>query len=162
MQKNIWIGLVMVSGLLVGSSSAKAATGWESNLLVSAGAVESQLSFGQRADATNLADGRYDVPAMLSGTLQAAFTGGGGSLWRDIRALGREPEEWQLVVASSGGRPVQITWDAEKLPEGFNFELLDADGDQVIAMDSIAMYTLANPAAVLTVRVTAKWQGGMK
>jgi hypothetical protein len=160
--KNIWIGLVMVSGLLLGSSLAEAAAGWETNLLISAGAAESRLSFGQRADATKQLDGRYDVPSIPGGTLQATFTGGGGQLWRDIRALGRNQEEWQLAIANGGDQPVEITWDAAGLPPGFRFELIDTAAGRAIDMESFAAYTVVDPAVVLTVRVTSEGQGGVK
>jgi len=156
MKKNIRMSVLLVCGLLAASSPAGAATGWETNLLVSAGTAESRLAFGQRADATSLADGRYDVPAMLGGTLQAAFTGGGGPLWRDIRAFGRDHEEWQLAIVGQGGQPVKIVWDAGSLPKGFSFELIDAETDQVVAMETCSAYTVAEPAAVLMVRVSAK------
>jgi len=156
MKKNIWMSLFMVSGLLVGSSMADAAAGWETNLLISAGTAESRLSLGQRSDATSEEDGRYDVPAMLSGTLRAAFTGGGGSLWRDIRAFGRNREEWHLAIASSNGQPVKIGWDAKGLPKGFRFELIDEAAGQVIAMESSSAYKPAKTAAALIVRVSSK------
>lgn len=156
MKKNILMLIFIGSNLLVGNPLVEAAAGWESNLLVSAGVAESRLSLGQRADATNLADGRYDVPAMLGGSLQAAFTGGGGPLWRDIRAFGRDREEWQLAIAGFGDQPVKIAWDAEGLPSGLRFELIDEDGGRVIAMDSCSAYTVADSAAVLIVRVSSK------
>ena len=161
-KKNIWVSLAMMFGLLLGSSLAEAAAGWETNLLISAGGAESRLSFGQRSDATQQIDGRYDVPDIPGGTLRAAFTGGGGQLWRDIRDLGRGQEEWQLAIADNGGQPLKISWDAAGLPPGFRFELIDTAESQTIAMESFSAYTVVDPAVVLTVRVTSEGQGGVK
>ncbi|MBU0484088.1 MAG: hypothetical protein KKB30_06195 [Proteobacteria bacterium] len=78
-------------------SLTQAGAEWEVNLVISAGSAKSRVSFGARFDATGDNDGRYDVPAMLSGDLQARFVDGGGFLWRDIRGTGHNLEEWILV-----------------------------------------------------------------
>jgi hypothetical protein len=51
---------------------------------------------------------------------------------------------------------VKIGWDAEALPKWLRFELIDEATGRVLAMDSFSTYTVADPAAVLIVRVTSK------
>ncbi|MBU0484073.1 MAG: hypothetical protein KKB30_06120 [Proteobacteria bacterium] len=118
---------------------------WEVNLAISAGAANSRLTFGAKFDATGQQDGRYDVPAMLSGDLQARFVGGGGSLWRDIRGTGPKFEEWLLVVDTANETAVTISWDQAGLPAGCWLELIDQAQGEKIAMAKDSAY-IALPA----------------
>ena len=157
MNKGIFMITVAVASLFFCNSLTWAAEGWETNLIVASGTAESRLSFGQQADATDLDDGRYDVPAMLTGTLQAAFVGGGGSFWRDIRSTGADQQEWRLLVGSSSGQPVKISWDSKSLPAGYLFELIDGTNSQTINMESSSVFTVEEGASIdLTVRVSVK------
>ncbi|MBU0675045.1 MAG: hypothetical protein KJ950_10415 [Proteobacteria bacterium] len=116
-----------------------AGNGWETNLTVSAGPASSRLSFGQQADATGGLDGRYDVPAMLSGDLQARFTDGGGTLWRDIRSTDGN-QEWQLAVEAAG--PVILRWDPAGLPSGSSLTLEDSARGKSIDMATVGEYAV--------------------
>lgn len=94
-----------------------AASDWECRLAVRAGAATNLLSFGQRSDASAGFDGRYDVPAMLQGAVQARFFAGGQGYWRDIKGPGRS--EWLLRVdVSDVSVPVTLSWNDCHVPEG--------------------------------------------
>ena len=138
------IRVVTISIMLVGLSvcSAYASDGWELQLKVSAGHVSSKVSFGQQVDATAGRDGYYDVPAMLSGSLQAAFLNGGGTLWRDIRSAGAG--EWQLQIDSQVGEPVSLSWNSQDLPAGVTLKLFNAVSGDVVDMTSASTYTIAD------------------
>jgi hypothetical protein len=134
--------------------SASAAAGWETHITVISDNAESRLSFGQKVDATDLSDGLYDVPALLSGVIQVSFQTPDGSFWRDIRAVGAA-KEWRLIIVSQTGRPVAISWNPADLPDDAEIRLTDtADGSR-IDMKSASSYTPANPGnALLLIEVT--------
>jgi hypothetical protein len=134
--------------------SASAFAGWEANITVSSDNAESRLSFGQKADATDLTDGLYDVPALLSGAIRVYFQTEEGSFWRDIRAIGAD-KEWQLQIASQTGMPVDVAWNPADFPAGATVTLIDASNAQEIDMKSSSNYTLEKPGnALLRIEVT--------
>lgn len=118
-----------------------AADGWEANITVTSGSAKSRLSFGQQPDATDQKDNRYDVRAMLSGTLHAWFDNDEADLWRDIRATG-EANEWQLKITSGTDSPISISWDPSTLPDEITAELIDSTGAGAIDMKSATSFTL--------------------
>lgn len=94
-----------------------AASDWECRLAVQAGTATNVLSFGQRSDAHDGNDGRYDVPAMLQGAVQARFFAGGQGYWRDIKGPGRA--EWLLRVdVIDITVPVTLSWNDCHVPAG--------------------------------------------
>ncbi len=110
---------------------AQGADGWEVALKVKSGEAENKLSFGQRADASERADGRYDVPAMLSGSLRAYFAKEGAEpFWRDIRALTfGQTYTWTLwVETETPGQTVSLNWSSEDLPKWARVKLFDVSG----------------------------------
>jgi hypothetical protein len=149
------INLIVVAAMLFVSSGALAGDSWEANLMVTAGEASCRLSMGQRVDATEFNDGHYDVPAMLSGELHAYFIGGGGVLWRDIRPLDSPGQEWSLMIKSSKtNAPVEISWETEKLPAGFSFDLFDKKTGKELDMREYSSYMIENAAGInLLVRV---------
>lgn len=130
---------VLLSGVFAAGSFA--ADGWEATIKIKAGNATSRLSFGQQPDATDMVDGLYDVPALLSGTLQARFINNESDLWRDIRPTG-EASEWQLKISSQTDSPISISWDPATLSDEITVELVDAAGANVIDMKSALSYTL--------------------
>jgi len=135
---------ISLSALVTGvfAASALAAEGWKATIKVTAGNASSRLVFGQHPDATVLLDGPYDVPAMLSGTLQARFVNDNADdLWRDIRTAG-EPSEWLLLITNRTGSPVSLSWASADLPAGFSVELADTVETVTVDMKSASGYTL--------------------
>ena len=147
----------MFAGILIGSSPclASAADGWEANITVLSGKAKSRLSFGQRLDATNRKDGRYDVPSLLSGRLQVYFTGGGGNFWRDIRAQDQEAiKEWRLIIKSQTGKPVTVRWNQDDLPPDSSVKLIEIVSGHAVDMKSSTVYTPGNnPDCELLIKV---------
>ncbi|MCK4838233.1 MAG: hypothetical protein KAS94_05480 [Desulfobulbaceae bacterium] len=150
------ITTIFLTGLFVGifSYPASALDGWESSVTVTSGNAESRLSYGQKADATDLTDGLYDVPAMLSGAIQVYFQNEEESFWRDIRAIGPN-SEWQLIITSHTGKPVVITWDSDNLPQDAEVRLIDTENGQEVDMKSFNSYSLGSTdSAVLVLEIT--------
>lgn len=147
---------ILFTGLFMGlcPPPSSAFTGWEANITVTSGNAENRLSFGQRADATDLTDGLYDLPAMLSGTIQIYFQTEGKPLWRDIRAMGPD-KEWQLIITSQTGQPLAITWDPDHLPATANVRLVDPANGIETDMKASNAYLMENTDnALLILRLT--------
>lgn len=144
--------------LLIGiiSHQASAIDGWETTIVVTSGNAESHISFGQKPDATDLNDGLYDVPAMLSGEIQVYSETKEGSLWRDIRAIGTGTE-WRLIITSQTGKPLTISWNPTKLPDDLDIKLFDTASEKETDMKKSAKYILQNTSStLLLIEVTNK------
>ncbi len=125
---------------------AWSADGWEAALKVKAEGAESKLSFGQRVDAGSGIDGRYDVPAMLSGPLSVYFLIGQQQFWRDIRsmAFGRT-QIWTLRVENeSPGQTVALAWAQEDLPRWARVKLFDLVGQVQLDMRRQGRYVFTS------------------
>ena len=137
------------------SYQVSAFDGWEAAITVASGNAESRLSFGQKPDATDLNDGLYDVPAMLSGAIQVYSQTMEGSFWRDIRAM-ESGKEWQLIIKSQTGKPIIITWNPANLPADANVKLIDASNGKETDMKTSRNYTLESTRdALLLIEVTS-------
>ena len=149
-----WLRVVFAAAFLLTPLAAGAA-GWEVGLVISQGDVTARLSFGQQGDASAGRDGRYDVPAMLSGSLQTWFATGADQLWRDIRQTGRLSATWELrIAADHAGVPVRIAWNPKVLPSGMRLTLVDEYRNAVVDMQRTPWYTFSG-RGVRTLRVTA-------
>ena len=109
---------------------------WDCRLAVKSGVAENALTFGQRSDGTAGFDGRYDVPALLRGAVQARFVSGNQGLWRDIKGPGAG--EWRLTIeVTDMQQPVILSWqgcpaaeEQELILDGFG--RLGPSGSQII------------------------------
>ena len=125
--KTIRLTFLILLVQFIGMSVAQALDGWEANIRVGIATAENRLSFGQRPDATDGVDGRYDVPAMLNGDIKAYFQNGNGSYWRDIRAFeSGKAKEWKIQVESPlNGGMVVIRWESGNIPTATTATLVD-------------------------------------
>ncbi|MCK4837828.1 MAG: hypothetical protein KAS94_03445 [Desulfobulbaceae bacterium] len=138
---------ILLATFLVGATTifCFADDGWQANILISSGDASSKLTFGQNQAATDLNDGFYDVPALFSGQLQAAFTDGEGMLWRDIRDAGSEAvKEWRINITSASGETITVSWDQERLPKNAKVALIDVDTGKAIDMQVLSSYAMEN------------------
>ncbi|MEN8134366.1 MAG: hypothetical protein ABFS18_02355 [Thermodesulfobacteriota bacterium] len=150
------ITTIFFTGLFFGifSYQASAFDGWEASITVTSGNAENRLSFGQKPDATDLTDGFYDLPAMLSGAIQVYFQTEGESFWRDIRAMGPD-KEWQLIITSQTGSPIAITWDPDNLPADANVRLIHPANGKETDMKASSSYIMESTSnALLLLEVT--------
>ena len=130
--------------VLCGVRPVYASNGWETNVIVSSGVAENRLSLGQKSDATDGVDGRYDVTAMFGGDVKAYFDSSIGALWRDIKALeGRK--SWVVNVDSSlKGGNISLKWNAAGFPLGYSVRLVDRVAGASVNMASTGVYTYSN------------------
>lgn len=134
--------LLSITSLLSTSAFATMDEGWEMSLTVAVGKAENRVSFGQRPDATDGVDGKYDVPPMLGGAMSASLTGGGASLWRDIRSGDSGDKTWVLQIESDLAKETALlTWNPREIPEGAVLMLRDPVTAVVVDMKTQGQYT---------------------
>ncbi len=135
---------VVSNALLIGFCLPRpsvASDGWETNIVISAGVAENRLSLGQRPDATDGKDGRYDVAAMLGGDIKASFE---GSLWRDIKANDGQ-KSWNMKVESPlNDSNISLNWNRAGFPAGYNVSLIDREAGRSVNMTTTGVYTYRN------------------
>jgi len=141
--------IITILVILIGANIALA---WEARIDIKAGNTETGINIGQRVDATDGIDGLYDVPALLSGNLQAYIKAGDEKLWRDIRREGSD-SVWELVIESLIDGDVIIKWDIDRLPSEKRVELID--GLLRIDMKSVDSYIYRNEG-VKTLRIEVR------
>ena len=139
------IKIVILLGIVLSlSATVFAATddGWEMSLTVAVGKAENRVSFGQRPDATDGVDGKYDVPPMLGGVMSAELTGGGASLWRDIRSIDSGEKTWTLQIESElTGETATLTWNPKAIPDGVALMLNDPSSTTAVDMKTQGQYS---------------------
>ncbi|WP_207063198.1 hypothetical protein [Motiliproteus sp. SC1-56] len=129
--------------LLAWSASIPAsAEEWEVEIVASTpDGAENSLHFGQKPDATDGYDSRYEVRAMLGGDIEASFPHAEWDVlaehfWRDIKAAD-QTKSWVFEVNTAlSGTETTLKWDPLKLPEGYVVELTDMAQHTVIDMTS--------------------------
>ena len=129
--------------LLAWSTSIPAsAEEWEVQIVASTpDGAENRLYFGQKADATDGYDSRYEVRAMLGGDIEAYFPHAEWDVlaehfWRDIKAPD-QMKSWVFEVNTAlSGVEIMLKWIPSKLPEGYAVELMDMATYDVIDMTS--------------------------
>ena len=138
---------MFVALLLAWSTSIPAvAEEWEAQIVASTpGGAENRLSFGQKPDATDGHDSRYEVRAMLSGDIEAYFPHAEWGVlaehfWRDIKAPD-QMKSWAFEVNTVlSGTEIRLKWDPSKLPEGYSVELTDMATYTMVDMTSQGNY----------------------
>jgi hypothetical protein len=122
-----------------------AAIEWETNLTVNIDAADTRLSFGQKEDATDGIDGKYDVPAMLSGDIKAYFSDKEGSFWRDIKKSASSQKRWSMRVESLlKNRDVSIKWNQDGFPHQGTIKIKDVKSGIVTDMRKASSYSYQN------------------
>jgi hypothetical protein len=127
---------------------------WEVQIVASTpDGAENSLYFGQKPDATDGYDSRYEVRAMLGGDIKAYFPRAEWDVlakhfWRDIKAP--DPmKSWVFEVNTAiSGTETMLKWNPLKLPDGYAVELTDMAQNTVIDMTSQSehnYYTYSGP-----------------
>jgi hypothetical protein len=138
---------MFLSVLLAWSISIPAsAEEWEAQIVASTpDGAENRLYFGQKPDATDGYDSRYEVRAILSGDIEAYFPHTEWDVlaehfWRDIKAPD-QMKSWVFEVDTAlSGVEIMLKWIPSKLPEGYAVELTDMATYGVIDMTSQGNY----------------------
>ena len=149
------VARIFIAVLLAWSTSIPAsAEEWEAQIVAStADGAENSLYFGQKPDATDGYDSRYEVRALLGGDIEAYFPHAEWDVlaerfWRDIKAPA-QLKSWVFEVKTAvSGTETILKWDPLKLPEGYAVELTDMAQNTVIDMTSQSehnYYTYSGP-----------------
>jgi hypothetical protein len=133
--------------LLAWSASIPAsAEEWEAQIVASTpNGAENRLYFGQKPDATDGYDSRYEVRAILGGDIEAYFPHPEWDVlaehfWRDIKAPD-QMKSWVFEVNTAlSGVEIMLKWIPSKLPEGYAVVLTDMATYDVIDMTSQGNY----------------------
>lgn len=122
--------------------------GWQIDIRVSVLNAENRLSIGQRPDAQDGIDGRYDVPALLSGDIMAYIELNGREYWRDIKSdceISPCNKQWDIFVESElEGKTINLKWNPSDLPHGINITLTDTVTGTIIDMKKQSSYAYEN------------------
>ena len=122
---------------------------WQADIKVNLKDAENRLSIGQRSDATDGRNARYDVPAILSGDIMAYIEEPeGGKYWRKIKgSCGGHPctKKWDVLVESkSAGQIIKLSWNPSSFPPGMTILLTDGATGDVVNMQAQAEYSCKN------------------
>lgn len=134
-----YMAIMTIALLFFLVSAVSAGDGWETTIKVSVLTAENKLVIGQKADASDAIDGRYDVPALLAGDIQA-YTGlEGDKYWKDIRQTCNAAckKIWDIVIESDlEGEVVKLSWNSPAIPNGTGVVMKDTETGEIIDMCS--------------------------
>lgn len=121
---------VVMAGMFLGlfPSWSNAADNWQLKITARAGNAENKLYIGQGGGATDGLDSRYDIPAFLSGDIEAYITLGPEMLWADIKGAcdGGCAKNWGLSIESTLiGQMIELRWDPKEIPSEISLVLID-------------------------------------
>ena len=135
-KKIAFLTLSILLPMLFGNSVC-AEDGWEVSLIVSAHNVENTLYFGQRPDASDAVDGKYDVPALLSGDIKAYMELESNKYWKNIKESCIAPckKAWNIFVDSEAwGQVIELSWNSLNITDDVNIILIDTATGEAIDM----------------------------
>ncbi len=136
---------ILITMLLMFVGVSHAGEGWQMQVTASAGKAVNKMLIGQDAAAADGADALFDVPAFLSGDIQAYLSLEGEQYWQDIRTLCNScVTSWELVVRSVTTGDITISWNVSVLPEGSTATLLDQTGGTAVDMRLQDTYSYPN------------------
>lgn len=131
----IWILIVMICFLTTGI--AYSSDDWMMQLHVKAGDARNKLMIGQRTDAVDGIDGRYDVPAMLGGNIEAYLYVEGGKYWKDIKQTCSADCRKIWIISIESPMPwevIKLSWDPQNIPSDKTLILIDNETGAVTDM----------------------------
>jgi hypothetical protein len=138
------IAIITASLLLLLCSIVFASDEWQTDIKVSVLNAENRLTIGQRPNATDGIDGRYDIPAFLAGDIQAYIELEGQKYWKDIRSETGN-KTWNFFVESElTGEYIQLRWNPAQIPSDVHIMLTDTATGTAIDMKSRSSYSYAN------------------
>jgi hypothetical protein len=131
------------------NSPVFAGDGWQTDMRVSLMDAQNRLSIGQKLDAADGRDARYDVPAILLGEVMAYIEEpDGGKYWRKFRSdCDRHPcsKRWDILVESDWeGEIIRLSWNPSSFPAEMMITLLDEATGDTMNMQAQAEYSYKN------------------
>jgi len=138
---------LVVTIILINISMATAENNWQVSIKAKILDAENRLVIGQEADASDGIDGRYDVPALLSGDIKAYIEFGDDKLWKDIKKSCEDTcqKTWNIFVESTiAGYNVELTWDLLNMHDNVSINLLDNETGEIINMATNNKHSFGN------------------
>ena len=128
---------------------APAQDGWQIDIKAGILDAENRLSIGQKSDAADGPDARYDVPAFLSGDIMAYIEEPEGKrYWRKFRSYCEEypcTKKWDISIESYWrGEIIKLSWNFSSLPSEMKIRLVDTATGDVIDMQMQNEYSYKN------------------
>ncbi len=122
---------------------------WQTDIKVSVLDAQNRFSLGQKIDATDGWNARYDVPALLFGDIMAYLVEPAGrKYWRKFRgSCDGHPciKTWDAVVESDlEGQIIKMEWNPSSFPAEMAISLIDESTGNVINMKTQTEYTYNN------------------
>jgi len=130
-------------------SPVPAQESWQTDIKVSVLDAQNRLSLGQKIDATDGWNARYDVPALLFGDIMAYLVEPAGTkYWRKFRgSCDGHPclKKWDAVIESDlGGQTIKMEWNFSSFPADMTISLIDEFTGNTINMKTQTEYTYKN------------------
>ncbi len=136
MIKKIIITISVVTVMFINANISTAGSDWEMNLKVKSGNAANRLIIGQRPDATDGIDGRYDVPALLAGDIKAYMSIESDEYWKNIKESCMIPckKTWNIFVESDSMGQIDLSWDLIAIPDDVSINLINVETGDVMDM----------------------------
>ena len=130
-------------------SPAPAQESWQLDIKVSVLDAQNRLSLGQKLDATDGWNARYDVPAILSGDIKAYLEEPAGrKYWRKFKgSCDRHPciKTWDAIVESElKDQVIKMEWNPSSFPAEMTIALIDEATGKVVNMKEQTEYSYNN------------------
>lgn len=148
----IWIAVLAILAFSAGLSFAGSQGEWEATLKISTadGKSLNKIVVGQNGYAGDEGS-PYDVPAMLSGELQAYIPmPDGGQYWKNLRAVcacASYSRSWNVYVSTVRQMKVKVVWNITGLQPGTSLELKDTVSGQTVDMKGKTEYEFTGEAS---------------
>ncbi len=138
-KKNLIIIVSIVTIILIMQLTGflYAQNGWEMNITMKLLNAKNRLTIGQRPDASDAVDGKYDVPALLSGDIKAYMELESNKYWKNIKESCNPPckKAWNIFVDSEAwGQIIEVSWNSLNIPYDVSIILIDTATGEVIDM----------------------------
>ncbi len=148
MRKRAIITVVVIFIMFVNENLSLADNGWELSIKANVLNAENRLIIGQRADASDGIDGRYDVPALLAGDIKAYMEIDGNKYWKSIKESCNTPcrKTWNIFIDSEPlGQTIEFSWNSLDIPDNeLSIILTDTATGKVVDMKTEYQYSCEN------------------
>lgn len=137
MIKRVIIMIVALAIMLVNADISAAENSWEMGIKAKALNAENRLTIGQRPDASDGIDSRYDVPALLAGDIEAYTEIENNKYWKNIKESCNTPckKTWDIFVESKTlGQIMELSWDSLNIPDDISIILIDTATGKIVDM----------------------------
>lgn len=144
--KMVTIAAIAVTIMLMNIRLSTAENDWQVNIKAKILDVENRLVIGQGHEAGDGIDGRYDVPALLGGDIEAYIELEDNRFWKDIKKSCENTcqKMWNIFVESNAMGNMELTWDLLNIPNDISINLLDTKTGEIINMKTNNKYPFEN------------------